>query len=358
MGRPRNHEQAAAQTAELARQPEFQKQDGTPNIHKIAKELNMSRSAVRERLKFSNLDLTPPGLTFPNFPEDDIPIEQIIDLQTKRVEKRLASYDAHTWYNVEVDEPGPIGIVWFGDPHLDDNGCHWPLLRDHIKACKDTPRCYGANIGDTNNNWVGNLMRLYAEQDTSRKTATRLAEWFIFDSGVDWLLWLFGNHDQWNEGAEVLKRIGGHAIAMHDWEARFKLTWPDGREIKIRSAHDFPGNSQWNPAHGPMKEAMWGEEADIYVCGHKHNAFGAFWEVARRNFTANIIRVRGYKFLDSHARRLGLPEQSGGASCLTILRPYCEDPYGRVLMYYDIELGSRVLKMEIDHYEKTHKKGK
>jgi len=62
-----------------------------------------------------------------------------------------------------------MALLIFGDPHLDDNYCNWDVLTEHIDIAASHPRIFGMNIGDSHNNWVGRLMRLYAEQDTSRK---------------------------------------------------------------------------------------------------------------------------------------------------------------------------------------------
>jgi len=61
-------------------------------------------------------------------------------------------------------------------------------------AVAKQPGIYGANIGDTTDNWpwTGRLARLWAESEVSDKTAKRMAEWFMFDAGVRWLLWLIG----------------------------------------------------------------------------------------------------------------------------------------------------------------------
>lgn len=341
----------------LAAVARHRKSDGTPNIRAIAGELGRARSTVRKRLDRMKLDVEEinEGLEYPEFPDADVPVEQLIDLQCERIKKRQASYKAHTWYSVKVKEPGPIGVLWFGDPHVDNKGCNWPLLKEHISICKKTPGMYGANIGDTTDNWSGRLTKLYADSSTSLKDARRLAKWFMLDAGIDWLVWIFGNHDQWGDGTEILKLIGGHHIVMHDWEARFQLVWPDKKVIRVNAKHDFPGHSQWNPGHGPMKEAQWGELADLYVCGHKHNWFTSSWENARREagHVANIVRVRGYKFLDDYARNLGLNEQECGASCLTILRPYATDPAERVQKVFDIEYGARILQMERKWFDKT-----
>src|SRR6185295_12348433 len=165
----------------------------------MAKALGMPARTVRTRLEEAKrrglVDPRPDPIEIPDFPDEDISVEDIIKLQSQRFTKRMASHNAHTWFPIKVKSNKPIGICWFGDPHLDDNGCNWPVLERHVELCKTTEGLFGANVGDTTNNWAGRLVRLYANQDTSAKTARRLAEWFMLNSGVRWLIWLLGNHD-------------------------------------------------------------------------------------------------------------------------------------------------------------------
>lgn len=319
--------------------------------NKAAAELGITRSTLQNRLRVAaarGLDgsavETEPEL--PAFPDEDISIEQIIDLQCRRVEKRIASYDAHTWFQIKIPDNRPVGLFWFGDPHIDDNGCNWPVLRSHIELCRATDGLFGANIGDTTNNWAGRLVRLYANQDTSAKTARRLAEWFMLDSGVKWLIWILGNHDAWGDGSAILaqmaKRHGTQKLVCHDWEARFSLGFPNGWESRIFASHDFKGHSQWNPLHGPMKEGQMGEDADLYVCGHKHNAAHFGFENVARSRYQQFVRLRGYKFLDEYAKRGGFPQQEGGCGAITIHDPITQT----VTVHFDVDEGADLLKFK------------
>lgn len=313
---------------------------------KAAEELGLTRSAVRRRLEKAEtlsdlLDDSDP-IELPEFPEDDISAEEIIDIQRRRFQKRKASYAAHTWFPVKVKDDKPIGVLWFGDPHVDDNGCDWDTLTRHINICKSVPGVYGANIGDTTNCWGGRLIRKYADQDASLKTARKMAKWFMLDAGIRWLIWLHGNHEHMGDGVGILTEMartcGTARIPMHDWEARFRLVFPNKKELRINAAHDFAGNSQWNPIHGPMKEGQMGVDADLYVCGHKHNSAIFQFPNAKRDRFQTFIRTRGYKFFDDYARRLGKAEQEDGCGILTIVR---QD--GHPAAYMDVEEGAEYL---------------
>lgn len=315
-----------------------------------ARALGLARSTFGCRLDQALKDppkTEEPEFELPDFPDEDLDIASIIDQQCKRFEKRLASHKAHTWFPVNIKDDKPIGILWFGDPHVDDNGCNWPALRHYCEVAKKTEGLYGANIGDTTNNWVGRLMKKYADQETSVKTARRMAEWIMLDSGVTWLLWLLGNHDTWNDGAEILaqmaKRHGTQKIICHEWEARFRLVFPNGTETKIWAAHDFAGHSMWNPNHGPMKAARFGPDVDLLVCGHKHNWMISHLELADKGTNPLLVRARGFKYMDDYARRLGITEQEEGCAILTVFNPDARTESGRITAFADVDAGADFL---------------
>lgn len=293
----------------------------------------------------------PPSIDFdyPAFPDDDTPIEDVIEHMCKRFETRRASHAAHTWFPIAFKSDKPIGVLWWGDPHIDDNGANLPLIRRYAELSQNNDALYSVNIGDTTNNWAGRLMGLYAEQDTSLKTARRLAEWLMLDSGVKWLVWLLGNHDAWGDGAAILaqmiKRHNTHKIVCHDWEARFSLTFPNGRACRVHAAHDFKGHSQWNNMHGLLKAAKMGEEADIYVAGHKHTWGVLKEELAERGGVfPTLLRVRGFKHMDDYARRHGFADESEGAAILTIIDPNAKSRSAFVRVEMDVEAGVEYLE--------------
>lgn len=311
----------------------------------------LSRQLLRHRVdqaKVRGMDAQTDVLELPDFPADDVPIDRLLDLAEERSRLRMQSHEAHTWFPVKVKEDKPIGILWFGDPHVDDNGCDWPLLRRHAQLCKQTDGLYGANIGDTTNNWAGRLAALYAKQDASLKTARRFASWFMLDSGIKWLLWLIGNHDQWGDGAEILAQMAAkhktQKIVCHDWEARFVLQFKNGCEIKVNASHDHSGHSMWNPLHGQVKAAKQGPAIDLIVAGHRHNWAISQWEMADQGNIPLMIRVKGYKTYDDYARKLGHFEQKEGAAILTIIDPRATTKAGRVTAYADVEAGVEYLK--------------
>jgi hypothetical protein len=322
------------------------------SIKAASEATGIGRQALRHGLQIAKqrgLDVEEDaGIILPDFPADDVPIDRLLDLMEERSRLRMQSHEAHTWFPVKVKEDRPVGILWFGDPHVDDNGCDWTLLRHHARLCASTEGLYGANIGDTTNNWAGRLAALYAKQDTSLKTARRAASWFMLESGIKWMLWLIGNHDQWGDGAEILAQMAAkhktQRIVCHDWEARFVLQFKNGCEIKVNASHDHSGHSMWNPLHGQVKAAKQGPAIDLIVAGHRHNWAISQWEMADQGNIPVMIRVKGYKTHDDYARKLGHYEQREGAAILTIIDPKAQSRAGRVTAYADVDAGVEYLK--------------
>jgi hypothetical protein len=278
-------------------------------------------------------------------PPDDIPIEEIIDLQVRRSKARMDHAQAKRWRTVKIPVTGPFAVAWVGDPHVDSNGCNWPQLKADIDIMASTPGLYAANVGDTLDNWpkTGRLAALYAQSDTSENTAWKLAEWFLAKSGVNWLIWLMGNHDLWNGANAVFKRLGASKILMEDWGARIKLKPPAGEEIKVWLSHNFPGHSMWNSMHGPGKAAKFGEDCDVLVCGHTHTWALQTEENANRGQVYDLIRARGYKYLDDHAEKLGYMPQQYGATVVTVFDPTAANPMDRQQTFRSLERGADYL---------------
>lgn len=326
------------------------KDDGSPNLSKIAQAVGCSRDTVTRFLQQTGVPTKEEAVELPGFlddVDDDEPVEEIIDRLARNFEREKRKAAARTWFPIKVKESKAIGLLFVGDPHIDDNGCNWPLLREHIRLCNETEGLYAVNIGDVSNDWGGRLIRKYADQDTSARTAQRLVEWFLLKSGIRWLVWLHGNHQHMGGTMslheEMNRRYGTQRVAMLDWEARFTIDFPNGESFRVNAAHDFAGNSMWNPVHGAVKAAKFGNEIDILACGHKHNWAISQWEQSEQGNTPLMIRVRGYKHMDGYARRIGKYEQEEGQSILVVLDPNAETQAGRAIAFADVKKGAEYL---------------
>jgi hypothetical protein len=280
----------------------------------------------------------------PTFPSDDIEAPEILAHMSRRFEQRVKREDALHWFRVGLPTDEVIGLTVVGDPHLGSNGCNTPLLEEDVRIMAETPGVHAINIGDSVDNWAGNLVRLYAENDVSKQTERTLARWFLQDSGVPWCLFLLGNHDVMDAGfAAYLETLNASTIPLVDWRAKFRLVFPGGREVRVIASHDFKGSSIYNPLHGQKRASLWGEDADLWVSGHRHN-----WAIQQDEMedgrVVTFARARGYKWIDDFALRRGFSQQQHGASIMFVIDPLAKTPTGLVHPFADIREGAEYLK--------------
>tara|TARA_Y100000310_G_scaffold106143_2_gene104662 strand:+ start:364 stop:1461 length:1098 start_codon:yes stop_codon:yes gene_type:complete len=295
-------------------------------------------------------DKTPP----PDEPTDLVQIEPInqewdsegrqalVDHMSTRFKRREEIAKQRTWRKVYIKKEGPIGICWLGDPHVDDNGCNWPMLREHCELITGTDGMFAATVGDLSNNWIGRLQRLWADQDTSKESARALVKWLMHDAGLPWLIVLLGNHDAWDPEL-VRSMCETNKIWLEDWQARFELHFPGGRTSRIHASHNFKGHSMWNTLHGHQKAAHMSSEAQLYIAGHTHNWALHQEESASRGFVYWLARCRGYKFIDDYADKLGHFSQAEGASIVSVFNPEAKTESAFLQCFSDVEVGADYL---------------
>lgn len=312
-----------------------------------AERLGLRTPAIYAALKETGTQAAPPQaqpeVSLPVFPDDEVKAETILDHMAKRFVQRKAAADARKWFRVKVNVDAPIGVTWFGDPHIGSNGCNVPLLRQDVSVVAATAGMYGANIGDTVDGWGGRLIKLYADNDVSKKTERVLARWFLRDSGVKWLLWLHGNHDTMGgDFSHYMEACNAAMVPMIDWRAQFILAFPNGAEFRVDAAHNHKGHSMWNELHGQERAAYMEEPSDLIVAGHHHTWAHKAKEMSDGR-VVQLVRARGYKFLDSHAARWQFAEQQSGASIVTIFDPHTDRPTERVKVFADVQYGADYL---------------
>lgn len=312
--------------------------------------------AAREKGFLTESDVYSPiesALKFPVIPDEDLSAEEILAHMQKAFNKRLNAEAAKKWFKIEVQENLPIAINWFGDPHLGSNGCNVGLLQRDVKIVAATPGMYGANIGDTVDNWAGRLVRLYAENDVSRRTERVLARWFLQESGIRWLLWLEGNHDTMDgEFAQYLRTLNAAKIPMHDWRAQFIVAFPNGIEVRVDAAHDHKGHSMYNDLQGQERASFFEEPADLYIAGHRHTFAYKVKEMADGRVVL-MARVRGYKMIDGYAKKWQFPNNQQGASGVVILDPLTKCLGERMTFCTDVQAGANKLTYLREMYSKV-----
>ena len=287
----------------------------------------------------------------PPIPADDIPVEQLIDQLAERFERRAENAAAKRWMRFALHDAGPYVLAFVGDPHLDDNGCNWPLLRRDVELMR-RPHVHGVMLGDVTNNWSGKLQRLYAHQDVSRDRAWKLAEWFW--QAVPWLLLVKGNHDIWSQSygqGDPLDWMSRGSAALEDWQARIEVVAGE-HSLRVWASHDFKGSSLYNPLHGPMRAQRFSPgDADILAAGHQHH-----WEIfsgedADKTTRPHwLVRARGYKYLDPHADRHQYASQQHGATIAAVIDPGRDGP-AAVQCYADLAEAVEILEFKRQRWE-------
>jgi hypothetical protein len=246
---------------------------------------------------------------------------------------------------VRVRENLPIGILHFGDPHVDDDGCDLGVLKEHAELVRDTPGLYGANVGDTTNNWVGRLAHLHSQQHTTAEDAWRLAEWFVGLVGPKWLYMVAGNHDLWSGAGDPMKWISARVQALYqESEVRVALRFPNKLEVRVNCRHDFAGSSQWNPAHGPMKAILMGSRDHLAIAGHKHESAYGVLKDPTTGATMHAVKVASYKIFDRYARTRGFRDQTLSPCALTTIDPRLPEDHPDLLkVFWDPQVGAEYL---------------
>ena len=265
-------------------------------------------------------DIEKPGFSFTPLPDDDIPIEELIEQRKRKFLHKREHEEASKLIPIKVKLGGAIGLLHFGDPHVDDDGCDIGAIERHTALVNKTEGLFACNVGDTTNNWCGRLARLYADQSTSAAQAWKIAEWFV--GRCDWLYMIAGNHDLWSGSGDPLKWIAKQQNSLYkSSEARIALRFPNGMEVRVNARHDHSGSSIWNPAHGPMKAAIMGTRDHIYVAGHKHESAYSVLKDAITGITMHAVKVASYKVYDRYAKDRGFRDNALSPCVLTTINP-------------------------------------
>jgi hypothetical protein len=246
---------------------------------------------------------------------------------------------------VKVKIPGPIGITFFGDPHLDDNGTDIAAIERDIQLVNSVDGMFAGNIGDTSNNWVGRLKHLHGSQSVSEREAWKLVEWFV--GAIPWLFFLDGNHGAWSGHGNPVDWMLKNGNTIHDeMEARLELKFPNGKSTTLFARHDFPGHSQWNEAHGLSRAATLGGYDDpLLVAGHKHTGAYQIVKNGKTGVLTHCVRVAGYKVWDRYAKERFFTDRRISESATVIIDPERDvtDPR-HIQVFFSVESGCEYLK--------------
>jgi hypothetical protein len=288
-------------------------------------------------------------------PDPGMPMQDLVEHRKRQF--RLKRNHEEALKRVRIDIPGDraLGLLVFGDPHVDDDGTDIETLERHARLVRETDGLYGANVGDTTNNWVGRLARLYGQQETSAATAWRLAEWFIKlcprtpaeeRARTKWLFIVGGNHDAWSGSGDPLNWITRQAGALYaKSQVRVALHFANGEEVRVNCAHDFSGSSMWNPAHGSMRAAQMGFRDHLLLNGHRHTSGYGLIKDPATGLVSHCVQVSSYKVFDEYAKDKGLIDRHISPAVVAVNDPK-EPPAGRVTVFFDVDAGVDFLEFK------------
>ena len=276
--------------------------------------------------------------------DTEVPIE---DLIKSRMEASIRKINKAKYHKRSlVMDSKPFGIMVFGDPHVDNEGCDWTKLHEDVRLVQSTEGVLAACVGDMQDNWIGRLAKLYSNSSVTASDGWRLSEWLL--ASMQWIAICGGNHDSWAHAAGVdpLKNLcKKHGVLCYaNDEIRIELRFKDREDLDpiiwiIR--HDFKGRSWYHPTHGPNKEAMLDGQCHLLTAGHIHS-WGQLTTEQRHGRVTHAVRVRGYKRADSFAMEKGFFEQNYGESCLIVIDPEATTA-GRISIFWDTKKGCQYL---------------
>lgn len=275
-------------------------------------------------------------------PTGEIDLEDLLESRKRKYARKHQAAESRRMIRVRVKTKGPIGILHFGDPHVDDDGTDLAALERHTEIVNKTEGLFAANVGDTTNNWVGRLGRLYSEQSTTAAEAWALAEWFL--TRVKWLYIIGGNHDAWSGAGDPIKWIARQTNSLYENSgARLQVVFPNKREVRINARHTFRGNSMWNPAHAAMRAAQMGCRDHVLIQGHKHISGYGLIKDENSGVVSHCIQVSSYKIHDRYAQEQGFTDHHISPCVVTILDPDATTEVGLVQVFHDPEQAAEFL---------------
>lgn len=338
-GMPWNHPNGQSARSEASRRLGIAKPTLDNRIDSMARAYGMTVDQGR---------FVPPAMfSLDGLPHDGEPTaEELIGHLKARNATRAAHEDAKALQHVRVSMGGPIGLAFFGDPHVDNPGCDWQALERDVNVCKATEGLMAINLGDSRDNWVGRLMALYAQHEVTSRQALTLIEWLF--TSLPWLVTVLGNHDRWGnehgDAAEIMHRLRSLPGLCEGHGARLQIHLPAGCDFNVHVRHDFPGGSQFNPAHALVRETLFGFRDHIMACGHRHSTgYIPVWH----NDPVRLchgFRVGTYKVVDEYAREKGFQQQNWAKSMAAVIDPdYSHDPVRYIKPFFSLEEAAEYL---------------
>jgi len=252
----------------------------------------------------------------------EVDVDTILARRKVDFDKKLKAFEQHRHVRIKVKMDGPIGLGWFGDPHIDDDGTDVNLLFEHAKLFDGrNPGLYGNCVGDFRNLWIGaKLMKKHAHQSTTAAQAAALLTELM--NMIQWLIVVKGNHDCWAGDDDLLDWLSEKTTkVMRATRVMVDLVFPNGKEVELYVAHTFKGSSMWSSAYGPARKAQTHRGCRMYICGHLHEgAYTHGFHPDGRMWHA--MRLGSYKYIDDYVEVLDIEPVQTYVCPVSIINPY------------------------------------
>jgi len=154
--------------------------------------------------------------------------------------------------------------------------------------------------------------------------------------------------NSWNtqkgDVSEVIHKLQKLPGLYENVGARMRVVLPGDVEFTMNCRHDFPGGSQFNPAHALVRETLFGFRDHILACGHRHHSgYIPVWHNDPRRL-CHGFRVGTYKDFDHYAREKGFKEANWARSMAAVIDPaYAEDPVRFIKPFFNLEEAAEYL---------------
>jgi transposase-like protein len=275
------------------------------NVCAAARELNVDRSTL-QKFWTKHRDTAPAKLVEVGYDlssaKERSPAEAWHD-HARVAERTISKAIGNRWKTITRPR-GAFVIFHSTDEHIDDDAAPLRLLEADIGAAHamNAVMCHG---GDLLNNWpvAGKLAKMWAEQNCTLPDSLLRAQHFVSIFKPD--VWTDGNHEEMNPYlASMLHSWLPKECVRDYWTVRFSIETGD-RPIHAVLSHKFQKGSSWfHPHHGVLREALEGEEADLYMEGHIHTAGTMHRTLPERGISMTAVSSAGYKVVDKYAARI------------------------------------------------------
>ena len=88
------------------------------------------------------------GFSSPELPTDELPTDELIEHMKRRYSTCKNAKDARDPIPIKMKSNDPVGLLMFGDIHVDSPQCNWPELDRCVAICESTEGMRGVSLGD------------------------------------------------------------------------------------------------------------------------------------------------------------------------------------------------------------------